>query len=97
MNVLNYPGGSRAPLELDAVPRKTLTTRDGVRIAYWVVGDGPKTLLLANGLGGRLYAWAPLVEALHREYRLITWDYRGLFQSSAPERRLGLRPRAMAA
>jgi 3-oxoadipate enol-lactonase len=73
-------------LDLDEVPMKTVM-RDGVRIAYWVVGRGPRTLLLANGLGGRLYAWEPLVRALHSEYRLITWDYRGLFESSSPERR----------
>jgi pimeloyl-ACP methyl ester carboxylesterase len=74
-------------LDLDAVPMRTLTVRDGVRIAYWVVGDGPKTMLLANGLGGRLYAWEPLIRALYPHYRFITWDYRGLFESSSPERR----------
>jgi 3-oxoadipate enol-lactonase len=66
---------------------RTVTTKDGVRLAYWVVGDGPKTLLLANGLGGRLYAWEPLIRALYPQYRFITWDYRGLFESSTPPRR----------
>lgn len=76
-----------APLDLDHVPRKTLRSHDGTTIAYWVVGDGPRTLLLANGLGGRLYAWEPLIRALLPRYRFITWDYRGLFESSSPERR----------
>jgi pimeloyl-ACP methyl ester carboxylesterase len=75
------------PLDLDAVPMRHVTTKDGVRLAYWVVGDGPKTLLLANGLGGRLYAWEPLIRALYPQYRFITWDYRGLFESSTPARR----------
>jgi len=57
---------------------------DGTRIYYEAVGDGPETLLLANGLGGRLHAWAPLLEALHTRYRLLTWDYRGLFESDSP-------------
>jgi pimeloyl-ACP methyl ester carboxylesterase len=69
------------------VPRKTIETKDGVRIAYWVVGQGPRTLLLANGLGGRLYAWEPLIRRMIDRYRLITWDYRGLFESGSPPRR----------
>jgi 3-oxoadipate enol-lactonase len=74
-------------LELDDVPMKTLDCHDGVSIAYWVIGDGPRTLLLANGLGGRLYAWEPLIRAFYPQYRFITWDYRGLFESSSPVRR----------
>ena len=71
-------------LDLDEVPRRTVESHDGLRLAYWVVGDGPRTLLLANGLGGRLYAWEPLIRALYPQYRFITWDYRGLFESSSP-------------
>jgi pimeloyl-ACP methyl ester carboxylesterase len=63
---------------------KTITAADGTRIAYEVVGRGDKTIVLANGLGGRLYAWEPAVEAFSDEYRIITWDYRGLFNSSSP-------------
>lgn len=59
-------------------------SEDGTRIAYEVVGRGEKILLLANGLGGRLYAWEPLIDACWRDYRLITWDYRGLFDSDTP-------------
>ncbi|MCW8141796.1 MAG: alpha/beta fold hydrolase, partial [Planctomycetota bacterium] len=43
-------------------------------------------LVLANGLGGRLYAWEPLVERFSRTHRIITWDYRGLFRSGTPPR-----------
>lgn len=74
-------------LDLDAVPRRTIESHDGLRLAYWVVGEGPRTVLLANGLGGRLYAWEPLIRALYPSYRFITWDYRGLFESGAPESR----------
>ena len=76
-----------APIDLDAVPQRTLAREDGVTIAYFCIGDGPRTLLLANGLGGRFYAWEPLVRALQHGFRLVTWDYRGLFRSSSPERR----------
>lgn len=57
---------------------------DGTGIAYEVLGLGERTIVLANGLGGRLYAWRPALEALYRDYRIITWDYRGLFGSDSP-------------
>lgn len=62
-------------------PGKTVSI-DGTTIAYEVLGEGTKTLLLANGLGGRLYAWQPLIDKFWRTHRLITWDYRGLFDSA---------------
>lgn len=64
--------------------RKQATSRDGTRISYDVVGEGDKVLLLANGLGGRLYAWEPLLDRYWRDYRIVTWDYRGLFDSYSP-------------
>jgi pimeloyl-ACP methyl ester carboxylesterase len=74
-------------LSFTDVPTKTLARPGGVTIAYTVLGAGPRTLILANGLGGRLYAWEPLIRALPEGYRVITWDYRGLFDSTPPERR----------
>ena len=74
----------KPPIDLESVPTRRLTRDDGVTIAYQVVGDGPRTMLLANGLGGRLYSWEPLIRALSPSYRLIAWDYRGLFDSSSP-------------
>ncbi len=71
---------------LREVEAKSLTSSDGVEIFYEVVGDGELTVMLANGLGGRLYSWGPLMEALGDGYRFISWDYRGLFESGAPER-----------
>jgi pimeloyl-ACP methyl ester carboxylesterase len=76
-----------ANLDLNAIETRTLRANHGVTLAYNVVGAGPRTLILANGLGGRLYAWEPVVRALADRYRVITWDYRGLFDSSAPARR----------
>ena len=63
-----------------------MASLDGTGIAYEVVGEGPRTLLLCNGLGGRLYSLGPVVEAFYRDYRIISWDYRGLFESEAPRR-----------
>jgi len=64
--------------------RKRAVASDGTGIAYEVVGTGERTLMFANGLGGRLYSIEPVVEAFWREYRIITWDYRGLFESDVP-------------
>ena len=62
--------------------RETTESADGTRVAYQVVGDGPETVVLANGLGGRLYAWLGLIGPLQHRYRFISWDYRGLFESA---------------
>ena len=64
---------------------RRVVTGDGTGIAYEVLGRGAQTIVLANGLGGRLYAWTPAIEALWRDYRIITWDYRGLFASDSPK------------
>lgn len=74
----------------DDLPTRFIETRHGARVAYTVTGRGEKVLLLANGLGARLYTWQPLVDALRDEYRIISWDYRGLFDSTAPTRRAHL-------
>ncbi len=65
---------------------------DGVAIHYQTVGRGEKVMVLANGLGGRIHSWQPILRHFHRSYRFITWDYRGLFESGAPklERRLSI-------
>jgi pimeloyl-ACP methyl ester carboxylesterase len=61
-----------------------------VRLYYETLGSADRdapTLLLANGLGGKLYAWEPLVERFAASHRIVTWDYRGLFRSGTPARR----------
>ncbi|MCA9559120.1 MAG: hypothetical protein KC583_11225, partial [Myxococcales bacterium] len=63
---------------LAGVEQKSVPSDDGTRIAYATVGRGPETIVLANGLGGRLYAWLPIIQAFRHRYRFITWDYRGL-------------------
>lgn len=65
--------------------RRRAISADGTPIAYESVGQGDRVILLANGLGARLYVWEPLINDLWRDYRLLTWDYRGLFDSSTPE------------
>ncbi len=51
-------------------------TLDGVPLHYEIVGNGPPLLLL-NGIGLDLSAWAPMVQALCGERQLVLLDTRG--------------------
>jgi 3-oxoadipate enol-lactonase len=64
------------------VEQRHVVATDGTRIGYQVAGSGP-TIILANGLGGTYLAFKYLYEALGG-YRVICWDYRGLYSSAAP-------------
>jgi 3-oxoadipate enol-lactonase len=83
----DLPHGSAqgSPSWQSTYEERRIVTSDGTGIAYEVLGTGEKTVVLANGLGGRLYAWTPFIEAFWSEYRIITWDYRGLFASDSPK------------
>lgn len=84
-------GGEEPPREYLSTLRKgRAASPDGTTVAYEVLGRGEKTIVLANGLGGRLYAWEDLIGALWESYRIITWDYRGLFDSVCEPRRLAV-------
>ena len=63
----------------------TVVTDDGVRLAvYERPTDRPDapTLFLVNGLGGNLITWRHQIARLGPYYRIITWDYRGLYASA---------------
>ncbi len=64
------------------IEQRHITARDGTRIGYQVRGHGP-CVVLANGLGGTYLAFQHLYGALD-DYRVVCWDYRGLYSSSAP-------------
>jgi len=51
--------------------------RNGVRLSYWVAGQGPPLLLIQGvGLPGR--AWQPQIEPLRERYTVISFDNRGV-------------------
>lgn len=58
-------------------------TLDGAPLHYEIVGSGPPLLLL-NGIGLDLSAWAPLVQALCGERRLVLLETRGSGLSGPP-------------
>jgi pimeloyl-ACP methyl ester carboxylesterase len=65
------------------VVERTFQTWDGTELAYQSVGEGP-TILLSNGLGGTFAAWRHLVDYFGNRFRLVSWDYRGLYRSALP-------------
>jgi pimeloyl-ACP methyl ester carboxylesterase len=65
------------------IEQRHLTARDGTRIGYQVRGEGP-CVVLANGLGGTYITFGHLYDAL-ADYRVVCWDYRGLYTSDPPK------------
>lgn len=71
-----------------AVDTRTVTSFDGTRIAYHVTRapfEGAPVIVLANGLGGPPASWRAQIDYLSDRYRLLTWDYRGLYGSQKPK------------
>ena len=67
------------PVEVGRVP-----SFDGTGLAYQVFGTGPRTVLFGNGVGVGYVGLLRQIEALAGCYRVVTWDYRGLFDSHLP-------------
>jgi len=70
---------------------KSILSFDGTRIVYQKGGasDAP-WIVVANGYGGTFCAWDEIFAVLKRHYRLLLWDYRGLFRSATPTDRTRL-------
>jgi len=65
------------------VEERRFVSFDGTEIAYQAVGQG-RPILLCNGLGGSWEAWSHQMQYFRDRYRLLSWDYRGLYGSSLP-------------
>lgn len=68
---------------MDIVSRP-LIARDGARLTYYDTGGNGPAVVLANGLGGPLRAWQHQIAHLARHFRVLSWDYRGLYGSALP-------------
>lgn len=66
------------------VEERRFVSFDGTEIAYQAVGQG-RPILLCNGLGGSWEAWTHQIQYFRDRYRLLSWDYRGLYGSCLPE------------
>jgi 3-oxoadipate enol-lactonase len=63
----------------------SITTGDGVRIAYRFDGEPDKpVLLLSNSIGTDLHMWDGQVPALTEHFRVLRYDARGHGASDAP-------------
>jgi pimeloyl-ACP methyl ester carboxylesterase len=66
--------------------QRHLVVRDGTRIGYQErpgAGTAAPVVVLANGLGGTFEAFRHIYAALPG-YRVLCWDYRGLYSSAQP-------------
>lgn len=58
---------------------------NGVELAYQIDGSGPETLVLVNGLADAKESWEAQVPAFAERYRVVSYDNRGVGESSAPD------------
>ncbi|KPK16243.1 MAG: hypothetical protein AMJ62_06455 [Myxococcales bacterium SG8_38] len=72
------------------VEERRFVSFDGTEIAYQGVGEG-RPILLCNGLGGSWEAWAHQIQYFRNRYRILSWDYRGLYGSGTPRNPNALR------
>lgn len=59
---------------------------DGTRLRFFDSGEDLPAVLLGNGLGGPVSAWRPYFERWRGVYRVLSWDYRGLYGSTLSRR-----------
>jgi len=66
------------------VVERSIAVSDGVTLAVHDTGGSGNPLVLANGLGGPFQSWRHQIDYLSDRYRIVSWDYRGLYGSSPP-------------
>lgn len=79
--------GGRGGRDPATVRRRRFRSADGTRLAWYEAGrrEG-SALVFLSGLGGGFGIWRPLVERFAPRFRIVGWDYRGLYASGAPAR-----------
>jgi pimeloyl-ACP methyl ester carboxylesterase len=76
-------GGARV-----RVRRRRFRGEGGTRLTAYAAGpEGAPTLVLCGGLGGGVGIWRPLFARFARRFRILSWDYRGLYRSSPARER----------
>jgi pimeloyl-ACP methyl ester carboxylesterase len=75
--------GPARSADLSSVREQRLRGHDGVDLALQQLGEG-RPVVLANGLGGSLRAWAPFLGSFGPGHRVVAFDYRGLYRSGPP-------------
>lgn len=62
----------------------TVTTPEGAVLSYKLFGESGPVVAFCNGLGGTYRTFAGVFAALVADYRIVVYDYRGLFESGRP-------------
>lgn len=66
--------------------KKTVTTKDGIKLNVELTGDADKPkLILSISLGTTIQMWRPQIEALSDFFNIACYDTRGHGQSDAPD------------
>jgi pimeloyl-ACP methyl ester carboxylesterase len=66
------------------IVHKTATSADGTRVAYYVIGDGPRTWVMPPAMGAPLLSMKYILERFAKSHTIVSWDQRGFFASGAP-------------
>lgn len=66
------------------VEKLRVLSKDGAELTAYVAGGSGPVLVLASGLGGPVSAWRHQIAHFSKRFRILTWDYRGLFESRLP-------------
>lgn len=62
-----------------------LTARDGTRLWYETLGQGPRTLVLCDGVGCAGYIWKYVIPYFAPSFRILHAQYRGHGHSALPK------------
>ncbi len=80
-----------------ALTKGTFRSWDGAELAFCEVGGGEGVpLVVVNGPGASAGTWDGLFEEFGARHRIVTWDYRGFYDSPEPDDPAKLSPESMA-
>lgn len=64
---------------------KSFITKDNTLITYYITGKGSDVIFIFNGLGGSFLCFNYLIDYFYKDFKIISFDYRGLYNSKLPE------------
>lgn len=85
VSIARAPFDSPAASPFSGARHGTFSSFDGTPIAYLDMGEADRpTLLLINGVGASALAYANIVRRFAPRFRVVSFDYRGLYRSGRP-------------